>query len=343
MKRFLLFLLILLPLTAVWGQNSKVLLETPEKSCHASTLVELESGRFLVAYFAGDYERHPNVSIYTQEARMTQGRWKVKKARKVADGLADGKQYPCWNPVLTKHADGRLILFYKVGPSPQEWWGVMKTSWDNGKSWSEAQQLPDGILGPIRCKPIWTKSGLICGSSEERLDAEDNPVWTIHMEVADSSLTHWRRYEVDCDTFNAIQPTILDYGDSMVIYCRTLNNCIATAVSKDGGKNWSRLQPLRMALSEGDSPQVMPNNNSGIDAVLYEERPLFAMNPVTGTDYSRNRNRLSLISEGISLMVENQEKGEFSYPALIMGSDGACYLSYTYNRQKITLIRIESD
>ena len=32
--------------------------------------------------------------------------------------------------------NGPLVLFYKVGPSPREWWGMMMTSSDAGTTWS---------------------------------------------------------------------------------------------------------------------------------------------------------------------------------------------------------------
>ena len=47
----------------------------------------------------------------------------------VANGVqADGTRHPCWNPVLFETAPGTLTLFYKVGPSPQRWWGMTRTS-----------------------------------------------------------------------------------------------------------------------------------------------------------------------------------------------------------------------
>ena len=35
-------------------------------------------------------------------------------------------EYPCWNPVLFKSVSGKITLFYKLGPSPREWWGMEK-------------------------------------------------------------------------------------------------------------------------------------------------------------------------------------------------------------------------
>ena len=335
-------------------------LSSGESSCHASTVLEVADDELLVAYFAGEYERHPEVSIYLQQVVMRRGKWKVGKAIMIADGwVNDTLRYPCWNPVLVSIPDGRIALFYKVGPSPQEWWGMVCFSSDKGQTWGLPIRLPEGILGPIRCKPIWTEKRLLCGSSEERIDSNGNPRWSVHIEWADSSLTQWKRSEVDCDTFNAIQPTILAYPDSLVILCRTLNKCIAYSKSTDGGVSWSALQPYFLSSSKMVDLAVMnismelsntiqqerwrvPNNNSGIDALLWDSSiPIIAMNPIAETDYSKGRNKLALILGNAMIYLENQQSGEFSYPALIMAKNNTClYMSYTYNRKTIKLLRI---
>jgi len=38
--------------------------------------------------------------------------------------------------------------------------------------------------------------------------------------------------------------------------------------------------------------------------------------------------------------LENQQSGEFSYPAIIQAKDGTVHLSYTFNREKIKYIHL---
>src|SRR5205823_4080415 len=101
--------------------------------------------------------------------RHVDGKWTAPA--KAADGVQpDGKPLPTWNPVLFQPKDGPLMLFYKVGPSPSTWWGELKTSADGGQTWSAAQRLPDGILGPIKNKPVAMLDGsILCPSSVEGL------------------------------------------------------------------------------------------------------------------------------------------------------------------------------
>ena len=132
--------------------------EAPFPSCHASTIVETKSG-LVTAWFGGTNERHPDVGIWV--ARNEGRGWSPPV--EVATGVQHSqKRYPCWNPVLFQPRDGPLLLFYKVGPSPQAWWGMVMTSPDGGRSWSEPRRLPDmkGKIQEVRAgKSIVSGSG----------------------------------------------------------------------------------------------------------------------------------------------------------------------------------------
>ena len=127
--------------------KSEFIYETaPFPSCHASTLAETKSG-LIAAWFGGTAERNPDVCIYI--SRNENGKWTAPVS--VADGVGFAtNRLPTWNPVLFQPKNGPLLLFYKVGPSPATWWGMMMTSDDDGTTWSKPTRLPNGILGPIK-------------------------------------------------------------------------------------------------------------------------------------------------------------------------------------------------
>jgi len=301
-------------------------LQAPFPASHASTIVETKNG-LLAAWFGGTAERQPDVSIYT--ARYDGKSWSAPV--KVADGIqADGTtRFPCWNPVLFQPAKGPLLLFYKVGPRPEGWWGMLITSTDQGQSWSKAVRLPEGFVGPVRNKPIELPDGtLLCGSSSE------NAGWRVHMERAYHLGERWEKTGTlnDTNEFGAIQPTILVHdGNNIQILCRTKQGAIIDSWSKDLSKTWSPM--ARTAL---------PNPNSAIDAVrLKDGRLLLVYNHSSA---ARSKLNVAVSKDGknwqAALMLENQP-GEFSYPAVIQASDGLVHITYTWKRQRIKHVVVD--
>jgi predicted neuraminidase len=127
--------------------KSEFIYETaPFPSCHASTLAESNEG-LVAAWFGGTDERNPDVGIWT--ARHNGQKWSAPV--EVANGIQEpggSKRFPTWNPVLYQPKKALSCFFYKVGPKPDRWWGMVTTSSDAGKTWSKPKRLPEGILGP---------------------------------------------------------------------------------------------------------------------------------------------------------------------------------------------------
>jgi len=299
--------------------------KAPFPECHASTLVETENG-ILASWFGGTYERHPDVSIYT--SRLTEGNWSAPEM--VADGVESPTvRYPTWNPVLYKKDDGETVLYYKVGLNPRNWWGVYKTSSDEGATWSEEVKIPDNLLGPIKNKPVKLADGTILYPSS----FETEEKWTLHVESSDQNLKNWEKFEINNAGFNAIQPTIFFHPEGKLqMLCRTQEGKIGVTWSEDQGKSWTPIEASKLI-----------NNNSGIDGItLSNGYHLLVLNPI-----KKGRNKLSLFgsSDGVNweelVNLEDEKKGEFSYPAIIQAKDGTVHISYTYNRVKVKTVSVK--
>ncbi len=303
----------------------------PFEQCHASTIAEVTPGKYMVAAFGGTAEGNKDVCIWL----ATKENGKFGKPVKIADGiLNDSLRYPCWNPVLFKTIERKLFLFYKVGPSPRTWWGMVRTSTDDGKTWTSPERLPPGILGPIKNKPVQLPDGSILSGSS----VETSGSWKVHMEKSMDSGITWKVIPLDSGTkFNVIQPTILVHsGNKLQILCRSKNNAIMQAFSMDNGNSWGILTKTEV-----------PNPNSGIDAVVLKDGWfILVYNPtIQGNDEDRAKLNVAISKDGIkwkdALILENESKGEFSYPAVIQASDGKINITYTYNRVNIKHVVLE--
>jgi alpha-L-fucosidase len=302
----------------------------PFAQCHASTIVEVTPGKYMVAAFGGTAEGNKDVCIWL--SAMENG--KFGKALKIADGIInDSMIYPCWNPVLLKTREGKLNLWYKVGPSPRTWWGMVRTSTDDGRTWTSPERLPSGILGPIKNKPVQLSDGTILSPSS----VEKSQSWKVHIEKSSDSGKTWKVIPIDSGSkFNVIQPAILLHPDNKLqILCRSRDNAIIQAFSGDDGNSWGKLTKTEL-----------PNPNSGIDAVALKDGWfLLVYNPTIQGNEDRSRLNVAVSKDGTewkdALILENESKGEFSYQAVIQTSDGKINITYTYNRVNIKHVVLE--
>ncbi|MBN1124918.1 MAG: exo-alpha-sialidase [Sedimentisphaerales bacterium] len=300
--------------------------EAPFAECHASTIVETPKG-LVCAWFGGTREGHEDVGIWL--SRNDNGTWTLPL--EVANGVqSSSRRFPCWNPVLFLPKSGPLLLFYKLGPSPSQWWGMLMRSSDFGKTWDSPQQLPKGILGPIKNKPIQLENGtILCGSSTE------HDGWRVHFEASYDNAKTWEMIvpEDDGKRFGVIQPTLLQHSDGQIqAMMRSRSGKIIETWSKNGGKTWS---PMNQS--------TLPNPNAGFDAMtLRGNRMLLVYNhTIRAGKRPRAREMLNIaISEDgktwdAALILENTPDKEFSYPAVIQTHDGLVHIIYTWDRVRI--------
>jgi predicted neuraminidase len=320
--------------------------DKPTPQCHASTLAETPAG-LVAAWFGGTEEKHPDVGVWV--ARLRDGAW--TDPVEVANGVQKPElRYPCWNPVLFQAPGGPLLLFYKVGPNPREWWGMLTASPDAGATWSEPRKLGEGplghLIGPVKNKPIQLEDGsLLCPSSTESHELG----WRVHFELTPDLGDSWKVIGPihDASRFDAIQPSILTYPNNrMQILCRTQQGVISQSWSEDGGLSWGEMTATEL-----------PNPSSGTDAVTLDDgRQLLVYNHTLprsaapeGAIAGRDMLNVAVSRDGrswrpvLTLERERGAPGGFCYPAVIQTADGLVHITYTYKRISIKHAVVQPD
>lgn len=293
--------------------------KAPFASCHASTIVEPESGRLLAAWFGGTAEGNKDVQIWW--SRHDGNGWSPPEPASEEPGVA------CWNPVLFKSQSGTLFLFYKAGENPKSWSGLVRKSTDQGKTWSKSAILPAGLLGPVKNKPIQRADGtILAGTSVESYRA-----WACWIERSTDDGQTWQRFgpiSVPDQPYGIIQPTLFETKDGrIVMYVRSRDiGLICRSESKDNGATWPPAERTEL-----------PNPGSGIDLVKTGEGRIFLV--YNHTPKSRYPLNLGLSAdEGKTWQIVHtfeDQPGEYSYPAIIQTADGRLHVTYTWKRTRI--------
>jgi len=330
----------------------------PYPQCHASTLAETPEGELVAAWFGGTAESDPDVSIYV--SRRENGRW--TKSRKVADGeVGGGVRFPTWNPVLFQPRAGPLWLFYKVGPSPENWWGMVMRSSDGGRTWTEPRRLPPGVLGPIKNKPVELEDGTWISAS-----STEDPVrgWQVHIERSTDQGGSWsvigplNRTSI----FNAIQPSILVHADGRLqLLCRSKEMRLLTAWSTDSGLTWSPMSASELhnpnsgsdAVTLADGTHLLVYNRRE-PSVVAEANPKFMALGGSQPEVAdaaedwgaRCPLNVALSRDGIHwkmvLTLEDESRPHgYAYPAVIQTRDGLVHVAYTWGRERIKHVSLD--
>lgn len=316
----------------VSAEREWIFTEKPTDSCHASTVLPLDNGTVVAAWFAGTSESDDDVKILTS-VRGTDGKWSSPLRVSADPNVAH------WNPVLFQNDDGTITLYFKVGKDTEYWKTYYSISTD-GKNWSAPRELVPGDnsggRGPVKNKPIRLKNGTILAPGSTEIDGN----WKAFVDISNDNGKTWNRTsEIDSSVLGLfkvpmIQPTLWESKDGSVhMFTRTKLGKIYRSDSYDGGITWCRAYATNL-----------PNNNSGIDLDTDSSGRIFLVYNPVGIPGIRTPLTLAVsLDDGKTFTkIKTFETGlaEYSYPAVVVKGD-TIHITYTYERDYIAYWQIK--
>ena len=302
----------------------------PFPSCHASTIAETPTAALVAAWFGGTHERHPDVGIWVAPRVGRQvvdaGRSRQRRRRPTARGM------PCWNPVLFQPQGRAAAAVLQGRPQPADVVGHADDVGRRRQDVVEAERLPDGILGPIKNKPVQLADGVAAVPVEHRARRRRRRGWRRALR-ADARTSARRGRKV-----GPLERRQADRRDpaerprsTPAAGCRrsagTRQGRMFETWSADGGKTWSP-----MTLTD------LPNPNSGTDAVTLTRRPAPArLQPQRRAQGPHAAERRGLDRRqgvaGRARCSRTRAAASTRYPAVIQTADGLVHVTYTWKRR----------
>jgi len=295
-------------------------------SCHASTIAQLPNGILAAAWFAGQEEGSPDSANYFAMRRRNEDSWQPFR---LLDNVID---HAHGNPRLYLDAEKRLVVMYAVcyGRWCRDDLMYTRRSTDEAQTWSDAAPIEVGanVLGK-NPPAVYADGRIVCPVTVEKAPHGAGCL------ISDDDGDNWRLLiiEESSEAPPLIQPTIAVLSDeTLLMYLRSRRRRIWQCRSVDRGETWSTPEPTEL-----------PQNSSGLCMIRHSSgRMLLACNPTT-----EGRTPLAVLGsedEGESwqqLIVLEDGAGEYSYPTIIEGLDGAVHVTYTWQRKRIKRVELE--
>lgn len=334
---------------------------------HGSSIVELPGGDFLAAWFEGTGERTADdVKIMGAKYSSKTKSWGKPYIMADTEGLPDcnpvlfmnnGKLFLVWIAVQGNRWEQSLLRFktstdfnkneviwswqdnillkpdesfaevvkndFKKLPTNNQGWAEFAPKYDQMIIKASEDQVKRSWGWMTRIKPLVLNSGRIL------LPVYSDGLNFSMMAISDNDGKTWTASSPIVGRGN-IQPTLIENSKGEIIaYMRDTGDepsLLQMSISKDQGNTWSPNEEINIPSTA--SVEVVKVSNKNWLLVI--------------NDLEKGRSRLSLYQskdEGLSwqnlgLIVEDiNNKGRFSYPSLILASDGNVHLTYSHHKQ----------
>lgn len=355
--------------TAVLQQ--KLIFPTQEKHVHASSIVSLPNGDFLVAWFQGSGERTAD-DVQIMGSRLKKG----EQSWSEPFPMADTPLIPDCNPVLFLNNQGKLFLVW-IAVQANLWEQSIlrvKTSIAYDKSGPPAWNWQDNIL----LKPDKKFEEEVAAKFKSM--PESRVGWAGYAPKYDELITEASKDAAkrSIGWMTRIKPAVMENGRIVLPLYSDGFNFSLMAISDDNGESWhpglpvvgrGPIQPALAKRKNGNLVALMRDSGDGPTRVHFSEssdkgESWTATNktdiPNTasvelltlrdgkwaflGNDVDDGRYQLTLrISddEGKTwkwkAYIENDltKKEGYSYPSMIQTKDGLLHITYSYHPEKL--------
>lgn len=323
----------------------------PFSTAHAPTIIKLDNGDLLCAWFAGSFEGSPDISIVLSKFNHDSQEWNEPKIISQDDTRSEQ------NPAFFHAPDKSVWLIYtsQEGRQPDkdnmQFTSIIKyqKTYDNGESWTEPEVLfsQPGTFTRQTIQVLsngrWIFSTWICEDSE--LGLTNDP--TVLQLSDDEGLT-WKEVRMP-ESNGRVHANVIELEDGhLVAFMRSrFADYIYRSESTDYGDSWTVPEPT-----------ILPNNNASISAIKLDNGAIAiaynansANNPEKGKvawPGLRNPVVVSVSEDGgntwpIGRIIEHAEgfigaenktnNSQFEYPTIYQDPQGGLHLVYAYKNR----------
>ncbi len=300
---------------------------------HCSTVAEAPSGDILALWYGGSYESAEDQALYM--ARLEDKR----------SGLWTQPERVVWNP---GQPPGNAVVFQGPGEKMHIIWGRMEGTWpkrrgsgwsdcrlmirtseDNGHTWSEDRELEDTYGWLPRNTPLTLANGDFALPISGQVEGEGSGSFLL---VLNEDTGEWsRRGFIE----GASQPAVIVRDNGDLLSMMRSSPRTMKSVSGDNGHTWTPIEPTDRRNPSSSSAMI--KLESGRVLLVYTDTESGSRYPLV---IAQSHDDGESWDDIITLATD---WGEFSYPSIIQASDGKIHLTYTYRRYSIKHVVFNED
>lgn len=311
-------------------------------SAHCSSLMQLSNGDMLCAFYAGQYEKCPDVKIYLSRLKPeyqkfgTVAKWSEPKVVAYTPDQSSG------SPVLYETPSQRLFLFWQSMHHDRlikGGWSVCnikyQISTDFGETWSNWKYLRRMWFMIMRSNPIITQSNTF--------------IMPIHREFGKYNCQFYRSKDIELNTLPKIkrkivskntgllEPCIIQLNDGKLVCIMRSNPVkrIHIAFSTDDGLHWTTPKATQLPNPNSQVHGIILRNGNVLIAFNNQEKGRTNLSIAVSKDGCKSWTNIKTIFQ--------HETKTYHYPSLYQTADGIIHLNYTDNRDRIGYCRFTED